>query len=239
MNRKVWYTTMVCLLVTFSLTVGSCIPHIHGNGNVVKEERHVSNFDAISASTGIQVLITQDNFEKVVVEADENILKILKTEISGGKLKIYLEEGVLHAKKMSVYVTVKTLKSVEGSAGSSVKSENKINADDMRVHASSGSSVHMEVSCNQLKVDSSSGSSMKVTGTAKSIKADSSSGSTLNASDLVAESGEASASSGAGLKINVTKDVKAHASSGAGITISGNPSIRDTNSSSGGSVHFR
>ncbi|HEY5510040.1 MAG TPA: head GIN domain-containing protein [Prolixibacteraceae bacterium] len=239
MNKKTSYILMLALLVTFTLSAGSCIPHIHGNGKVVKEERNVSNFESVSVGSGIELLINQDSFEKVVVEADENIMKILKTEVSGGKLKIFMEEGVLHAKKMKVYVTLKTLKSLECSSGSETKSAGKINAENLTIHASSGSGVNMEISCNQLKAESSSGSSLRVSGTAQSVNADSSSGSEINASELVAEMGEASASSGANLKVNVTKAIKAHCSSGAQINVSGNPTSRDTDSSSGGSVHFK
>jgi hypothetical protein len=237
--KKNWNRLMVVWLVAFSLTAVSCIAHIHGNGKVVKEERAVSGFDEISVSTGIEVVVNQDSFEKVVVEADENIQKILKTEVSGSKLKVYLEEGVNYAKKMKVYVTVKQLKSLEASAGSEVKTEGKINADNLKIHSSSGSEVHMEVACNFVSADSSSGSELTVSGTAVSVKAESSSGSELHASKLIAEKGEASSSSGSDLEVHATKEIKAHASSGANVTVYGNPAIRDTNSSSGGDVDFK
>ena len=239
MNRKNWHSLTAVWLMAFSLAAISCIAHINGNGKVVKEERSLSNFDAVSVSSGIEVLINQDSFEKVVVEADENIQKVLKTEVSGGKLKIFLEEGVNHAKKLKVYVTIKQLKALEASSGSEVKSGNKINAENLSIHSSSGSEVTMEVNCNVLTVDSSSGSEMTISGTSQSIKAESSSGSELDASKLIAEKGDASASSGSNLDVHVTKEFKAHASSGSDITVQGNPAIRDTNSSSGGSVNFK
>ncbi len=239
MKSKMMRNAIALLLITFAFTSVSCIPHIHGNGKVVKEERSVANFEAISVSNGIEVLINQDTFQKVVAETDENIQKILKTVVSGGKLKIYMEEGVLHTKKLKVYVTVKSLKSVEGSSGSNVKTDNKITAENLKIDVSSGSHVSMEVACNQLKTESSSGSHLSVSGTAQSISADSSSGASIDAASLVAEKGNASASSGAHVKVQVTKDLKAHASSGGGVTVLGNPATRDTDSSSGGSVNFK
>jgi hypothetical protein len=230
---------MALWLVVFSLTAVSCIAHIHGNGKVVKQERNVSGFDQIAVSTGIEVILTQDSFEKVVVEVDENIQEILKTEVKDGKLKIYLEEGVSHTKTMKVYVTLKQLKSLSASSGSEVKTENKINAEDLTIHSSSGSEVTMEVNCSMVHVDSSSGSELTVSGTAVSVNAESSSGSELDASNLVAEKGEASASSGSNLDVHVTKEIKAHASSGSNISITGNPATRDTESSSGGDIDFR
>ena len=237
--KKNWRSLMTIWLVAFSLIAVSCIAHNHGNGKVVKEERTVSGFDEISTSTGIEVSLTQDSFEKVVVEADENIQKILKTEVTGGKLKIYLEEGVNYAKKMKVFVTLKQLKALEASAGSEVKSENQIKSESLKIHSSSGSDVTMEVGCTMVSLDSSSGSQMNVSGTAQSLKASCSSGANLNASKLVSDKADVSASSGADLDVHVTKDLKAHASSGAGITIYGNPTTRDTNSSSGGDVNYK
>jgi hypothetical protein len=239
MNLKLRKSLQAILLAVFVLSVVSCIPHIRGNGNVVKEERKVSGFEALEVSTGIEVLVMQDSIEKVVVEADENLHKILKTRVEGKTLKIYLEEGILHAKALRVYVTLKKLNSVETTSGSHVKSENKINAENLKLSTSSGSGMKMEVNCNKLTAESSSGSHLTVSGTAQSITGDSSSGSGIDASELVAEKGDLSASSGSHLKAQVTKEVKADASSGAGITVTGNPSVKDTDSSSGGSVHFK
>lgn len=237
--KKSWFSFLVIGLVTLSFTTGSCIAHIHGNGKVVKEERNITGFDEIAVSTGIELVINQDTFEKVVVEADENIQKILKTELKGEKLKIYLEEGVNYAKRMKVYVTVKQLKSMEASAGSEVKTSGKINSESLKIHSSSGSEVNMEVGCTFVSADSSSGSELTVSGTTISLKGDSSSGSELKLSNLIAEKGEVSASSGSELNVHTTKEIKAHASSGAEIDVYGNPALRDTNSSSGGDINFR
>ncbi len=239
MNKKIRLGLMLLCFAAFTLAAGSCIPHIHGNGKVVKEERNVSGFEALDVSNGIEVLVAQDSFEKVTVEVDENILKMLKTEVSGGKLKIYLEESILHAKSLKVYVTMKQLKSVETSSGSEVKSTAKINVEKLKLNSSSGSSITMEVTAIHLSAESSSGSDIKISGAAQDFKGDSSSGSGIHASNLVAEKGNLSASSGSSIHVQVTKDVRAHASSGAGINVGGNPEIRDTDSSSGGSVHFK
>jgi len=239
MKSRIQYGIATLCFAIFFFTAVSGIAHIHGNGKVVKEERNITGFDAIVVSNGIDLLITQDNFEKVVVEADENIQKVIKTEVSGGRLKIFLEEGVSNAKMMKVHVTLKQLTALEGNSGSDVRSLNKIKSESLKINASSGSDVSMEVSCNQLVLDSSSGSDLTVAGTTQWLKAVSSSGSDLKASKLEAEKADVSASSGSDLDIKVTKEIKAHASSGSDVTVYGKPSIRDSNSSSGGEVSFR
>ena len=239
MNKKMRNGLMAIILMAFTLSLLSCIPHIRGNGHVVKEERNVSGFEALDVSNGIEVLVNQDAIEKVIVETDSNIQKILKTEVSGGTLRIYMDEGVFHARVLRVYVTMKQLKSVETSSGAHVKSENKISSDHLRMSSSSGSGIKLEVACDKLEAESSSGSHLDINGSAKLLTADSSSGSGIDASGLVAEKGELSGSSGAHINAQITKELKANASSGAGITVLGNPAIRDTDSSSGGSVHYK
>ncbi len=239
MNKKFHNSLIVFLLAAFTLSAVSCIPHIRGNGDVVKEERNLSGFDALEASTGIEVLVTQDSTEKVVVETDSNIQKILKTKVENGTLKIYLEEGVLHTRQLRVFVTLKQLRSVNTSSGAHVNTENKITAEKLKINSSSGSGVKMEVSADHLTAESSSGSNIKITGTAASFNGDSSSGSGIDASGLTAEKGTLSGSSGSHIKAQITKEIKANASSGASISITGNPPVRDTDSSSGGSVRFK
>ncbi len=239
MNKKIQLGLMVISLIAISISAVSCFAHVNGNGKVVKEDRNIAGFEAITVNNGIDVLVSQDTFEKVVVEADENIQKILRTEVRDGKLKIFLEEGVNEAKRMKVYVTVKQLNTLDAGSGSEVKSGNQIKAEKMKIHSSSGSDVTMEINCNEASLESSSGSDLTVSGTVQSLKAGSSSGSDLNASKLIAEKGDVSASSGSDLSVHVTKELKAHASSGSDITVHGNPALRDSNSSSGGDISYR
>jgi hypothetical protein len=239
MMRKNWFTLAAIWLVACSFTVGNTFAQEEGNGKLVKEERKLSGFKAISVGNAINLVITQGSTEKVMVEADENMLSYIETVVKDGKLKIGVKEGVHHIKRMNVYVTVEQLKALNTSSASKTRSEGTIKADDLSISASSASVVELKVECNNLTVDVSSASSTSLSGSTKSLKADGSSGSSLNSSDLKAEKGNINGSSGAVLSVQVTKEVKAHASSGARIKVSGNPSSRDTDNSSGGSVSFR
>lgn len=242
MTGKNWLRLMTMFLVTFSLSAFNCPAQEDGNGNVVKEERKVTDFKAVTVSSGINLLIGQGSTVKVVVEAEENLLPYIKTEVSGEVLRIGIKGsfGNFHSHKpINVYVTAKELKALEVNSGSRLKTENKIQAGNLKISSSSGSSFLAEIDCTNLDASSSSGSSGVISGSAKSIEAESSSGSSLVALDLKAEKGKVSASSGSSVSVKVTGEIRAHASSGARISVSGNPSVRDTDSSSGGSIRFK
>ena len=224
----------ICMILSFA-----GLAQVSGNGKVVKEERNLSGFHEIAVKNAIKLVITQGNTEKVVVETDENIQPYLVTEVVNGSLNIGMKGNINQVNTLNVYVTAKELSSLESSSAAKIISEGSIKAKDMTISSSSGSAVKLEINCQQLKVKTSSGSSISLAGSTQSIDTESSSGASLNAAEVKAERGEMEASSGASVQVQVTKESKARASSGAHITVKGNPAIRDSDSSSGGSVSYR
>jgi len=228
--------------IILALTAFSGKAQVEGNGNVVKVERKVSGFKAVAVSNGINLLVSQGSEEKVVVEAEENLIQYIRTEVSDETLRIGIHgnNGSFNShKKINVYVTAKELNALEANSGSRLKSENRIKTGNLKISSSSGSSIIVEVACVNLDASASSGSSGIISGSAATLTAEGSSGSSLVASELVAEKGNISASSGSVVVVHITKEIKADASSGGRIVVSGNPAIKDTDSSSGGSVHFK
>ncbi|MCE1199873.1 MAG: DUF2807 domain-containing protein, partial [Marinilabiliales bacterium] len=194
----------------------------------------------VSVHSAIQLILRQGTEEKVVVEAEADVIPEIRTEVSGGELRIDLKGHFHHIQgEMRVYVTAKQLNAIESSSASRVKAEGKIESQEMKIHANSGSGIALELNCTRLEVKASSGASIKLNGSAKELEAEGSSGCSLSVADLVAETGHLSVSSGASLSANVTKSVHAQASSGGRINVSGNPAVRESDSSSGGSVRFK
>lgn len=69
------------------LTLSACnlnidIGGVHGDGNVQAESRATpKTFTEIKAANGLDVFITQDDSYSVRVEADENLLELIRTEV--------------------------------------------------------------------------------------------------------------------------------------------------------------
>lgn len=227
------------VVIVVSQSFFSCLYGIRGNGKVVKSERQATNFKAITVSSGIDLILKQDSMEKVMVEADENLQKIIKTEVSNGKLKIYTAEHISWSSAMRVYVTLKSINSLGASSGADVKSESTLTLSTLKIDASSGADMKLALSCNELQAESSSGSDITISGKAAKLNIESSSGSDVKADKLISETCSVRASSGSDVRVSVSKRIEAHASSGADISVNGNPAERDIEKSSGGSVTVR
>jgi len=236
MNKR--FIAVFAAYLIIGLLFNSCLYGIKGSGKVVRKERPVAAFGAISASAGLEVILSQDSVAKVIVEADENLQEIIKTEVSNGELKIYPKQRISSCEAKKVYVTFKTIHSLEASSGSDVVSKMELKMPSLQVSVSSGANVDLNLSVKNLNVDGSSGGNLKLSGSAESFEVEGSSGTNIKAKDLQAKTCNAGASSGANLKVNATEKISAQASSGGNIKVMGNPKERSVQKSSGGSVEF-
>ena len=230
-------TAMLLLLISTTSCFVDGFTGIKGNRNVVSEDRTISdNFDEIKVQQGIQLFITQDNTTEIKVEADENIIDLLITEVKDNELKIYFEKNVNRAKARNVFLSTATIKKIKASSGASVKSENTFQVASLDLDASSGSSIKFYVSADDVTTETSSGANIKVYGKSKSFSGKASSGSSIDADELEAIDAYAKASSGANINVNVTGKLTAKASSGVDIDYEGSPTDINKDTSSGGSV---
>ena len=236
MKKKLNHIVIVFLIVP--LLFASCFYGIKGNGKVVSRTRQVEKFEAVDVSAGLEVILIQDSVYKVVVEADENLQDVIKTEVSHGKLKIFPETSIRHAASRKIYVTIKTIHALEAGSGAEVKSKMELKLPSLEISVSSGANIDLALNSNKLGVEGSSGGRIKLSGSAENLDVDGSSGVEIRMTDLHSNYCNAGASSGANLKVSVSEKLTAKASSGGQIKVSGNPKERNIEKSSGGDVSF-
>jgi hypothetical protein len=241
MRTLVKITVLISIYLTLLFTTTSCFVDgfigIRGNRNVVSEERSIrSDFEIINVQQGIILTITQGKPTDIRVEADENILDLLITEVKNNELNIYFEKNVNQAKARNVYLTTESISKIKASSGATVKSENTLQAESLNLDSSSGSTIKIHAYANDIKSESSSGSSIKLYGKCNTFSAEASSGSSINAQELKTVNAKTATSSGSSIDVFVTGKLTAKASSGGDIDYEGNPSEVDKETSSGGSV---
>lgn len=233
-------TVLITTLLMLLFSTTSCIQGftgIKGSNNVVSENRDINaGFETISVQQGITLYLTQGSPTSLKVEADDNIIDLLKTEVKENKLKVYFEKNVYKAKARSVYLTTSDISNIQTSSGARVKAENTIQTNTLKLDSSSGSSIKIYVNAQEVLSESSSGSNIKIEGKTNYFSADASSGSGIDADELESVNAIANASSGANINVNVSGKLSANASSGGDIDYEGNPTEINKDTSSGGSV---
>jgi hypothetical protein len=207
-----------------------------------RQSRPLAGFDAIEVGGGIDLFVRKGDAFTVEVQASEDDAAKIITEVVGKTLQIKRKSslGLFHwGDAGSVYVTLPVLVSLDASGGSDVKGEGTFASDDLRIAASGGSDLTMDVAAGALHVEASGGSDLRLRGTARSAHVESSGGSDLNASALTADEADVDSSGGSDLAIGVVQKIVGEASGGSDVTYTGAPGSVNVSTSGGAEIHHR
>ncbi len=197
---------------------------VRGNGNVQTDDREVStDFNEIEVSRGLDVYLTQGDEVDISVEADENLMDIIITEVENNTLYIYADENITSSRSQKVFVEFTDVDRITATSGSDVFSTNVIKANNLELHTNSGSDMELAIDVDVVECVSTSGSDLRLSGTANIMFAEANSGSDIKAGNLKTATCEARANSGADITVHTSGELYAKASSGGDIKYYGNP----------------
>ena len=230
----------VALLCIAILLLFSSCDYTTGSGNIVTEKRTVGHFTELTVSNAFDVEIKIGPVEEVTIEADDNLLKYIKTGVSGNTLNIHTEHlHNLSNGHLKVYITMPEIKKIIASAAAEVKVLDLVKGTGtLNFNVSSSADIEAEVDAPEIVAGASSAGSIKLRGKTKNYKAEASSGADIKTGDLLAENTDVSVSSGASADVYASVSLVAAASSGGDINYHGAASVKQS-TSSGGSVNKR
>ncbi len=209
---------------------------IHGDGNVLKETRKVSAFDGIEVSGAFDIVLKQGAVEEVTVEADANLLPVIRTDVTGGTLRIETRKPVQHSTVMKVYVTVKDLKRIDVSGAVDISTDGRITVPELSLDASGASDSEFDIAVQKLKLECSGASKMKFSGTAVDVNMDLSGASDIFGYDLLAVNYDIEISGAGNAQISVSNRIRAEISGAGSVKYKGSPTEVDQSVSGAGSI---
>jgi len=206
-----------------------------------RQSRPLTGFDAIEVGGGVDLVVRKGDTFVVEVAAKEDELAKIVTEVVGKTLQIKRKSSFFDwGNGGTVYVTLPTLVSLDASGGSDAKAEGTFSSDSLRIGASGGSDLTIDVAAGTLSVEASGGSDIRLSGTARSAHVESSGGSDLNASALAADEVNVESSGGSDLVVGVVRQkIGGEASGGSDVTYSGTPGSVSVDTSGGAELHHR
>lgn len=237
MNRKL---ILACLLVfatvvPFSVSC-TAVVHVNDSGNsdsktkeMVSKKVKIADFNAVKASQGISVVLTQkENTHEADISVDQELEPYIKVEVKDGTLKCYFESNKSNSVKHNngvkaiVKVSSPTLTKVDLSSAATLALSDNFNIDGrLKLDMSSASGFKAKnLTCSSLDVEASSAASIRISELNASVDIDASSASSVNIDNLTGLL-DVSASSSASVKVKgmLGKEIEADASSTATITV--------------------
>lgn len=235
-NRIVGLSFALAMLFVLQSGCTYAFKGIRGDGNVVKQERSVSSFEGIDVGGAFKVFLTQGDTEKLVIEADQNLMDIIETEVRGGVLKIRTSEDIKDATELNIYLTFKDLKELDISGACDLIGENKFKLADVDIDCSGASEVSMKFSANNVNLDCSGASDIEFYGSAEKVDMDLSGASQIDAFDFEVGTYDLEVSGASSGKIYVTNELSVEVSGAASLKYKGDPRILEHDVSGAGSL---
>ena len=113
MSKKILLGMAALMLAALACsTLSARANRVVGSGNVVSEPRDVTNFDSVELAGSGDVNILLGDSESVNVQADDNILPLIETTVTNGKLVIRTKPfaTITPSNRIVVTVAMKSLK---------------------------------------------------------------------------------------------------------------------------------
>ena len=190
---------------------------VKGSGTSKTEQRNVTGFTRIDAGGAMNVEVDAQKDFSVTVEADDNLLQHIKTEVNGETLKIYSEGKISPTAKLNVKISMPAIEGLNLSGASDGKVTN-VRADSLELKASGASEV-------------------MISGEAKTLEAEASGASAIDAENLNVEDANVEASGASKAIVSATNELKVDASGASKISYTGEPKNIQQNSSGASSIN--
>lgn len=186
---------------------------VRGSGHVITESRDVSGFSEVAVLGSGNLVITVDGTESLTIEAEDNIMPLLTTEIRDGRLELGTSESISPTRQIEYTISAATLEGV------SISGSGEITA----------TGVDEETFTAQI----SGSGRVEPVGTAKELTIVISGSGEYEGAGLVARRGDVTVSGSGSALVNVIDELEVTVSGSGNVGYLGSPSLSSSISGSG------
>lgn len=239
-------TTRLILVSALAIAVSftSCKKHIFnsikGKGGTVTEVRALTGFNKISLDIDADITYTQDSVYFVEISAQQNVLDVIKTEISAGELEIEFSKWVRKHSNIEIIIHSPDLREVDLDGSGNFESTGMLTTTGLDLEVSgSGNVVLAGVTAEELDADISGSGNIYISGGVVTNEEVNISGSgNIEIDDLTANNSNAKISGSGSISVWVLEQLDATISGSGDIKYKGNPIVNTNISGSGSVIHI-
>ncbi len=133
-----------------TININDPVNSIHGSGNLVSETRNLNECTGVKVSSFGNIYLTQDDVQKIRVEADDNIIDYVITKEQNGTLLIGLKNGSYSNITLNVYVSLKTITSLSTEGSGNIIAQNSISSNRLTSVIDGSGNINIKGQSNYL-----------------------------------------------------------------------------------------
>lgn len=150
MNKLIFYCTLLlCTGILYSCKKESAGDCFKSTGDIAIEYRTSATFDTIEAQDNVNIFLTNDTFFEVKVEAGENLIPLIKTEIQNNKFIVSNDNKCNWVRSfkvpINVYVTMPTPGALYSTGTGNIKSLNTLTNRTMIIKMEGSGDVDLQL----------------------------------------------------------------------------------------------
>jgi hypothetical protein len=231
---------VLIIMVAIIFVASSSSSFANGINDIKKENRKVSDFNQINMSIPADVYLTQGAKNEVIIEADEDVLAKIETEVRENELDIKFEKWYNYrgTKQIKVYITVKEINKLVLAGSGDIISKSKIKSEKLKmVITGSGSILIDDLYVKEVHANISGSGDIRIAGKEKAMELDATiTGSgNITASDLEFEKADLVITGSGTIEANVIDELDATITGSGRIYYKGKPLI-DANVTGSGKI---
>ncbi len=235
--KLVWFVPLLALPLWGCVEIdGSLLgQRIHGSGKVIQENRDVRGFRAVDFGGSGDLNVQQGNEESLSIQADDNLLPYITSEVAGGTLKIGIRRGVSisTSSRIRYELTVKELNALDLS-GSGKTRIGPLRSQDFRIDLSGSGDIRLDgLDAGALNAEISGSGDMEIRGKVSRQEIHISGSGRYSAPDLECQTADVSVSGSGDCTLRAAQSLAAHISGSGSVGYYGSPSVTKRVSGSG------
>jgi hypothetical protein len=209
---------------------------VRGEGPVKTESRTASDFHAVSVEIPGLVEVSVSDRYSVEVQAQENILPLLKTEVENGKLRLYFEENVSQTKDLKVRISAPSFDELAIGGSGTIKTLSTLNGERLKLSIGGSGDIDVpQAEVGNMECSIAGSGNIRVGGKTGDVQFEIAGSGDIAAKELVATTGKVAIAGSGSVTCNVSQTLKASIAGSGDVYYTGAPSV-DTDVSGSGKV---
>ncbi|TWR25285.1 DUF2807 domain-containing protein [Mucilaginibacter achroorhodeus] len=238
MKTRYFKISLVIALASLTVLSSSCkrFRCKKGSGNIKTETRKIGEFTKLEISGGFNVTLKQDSSQSLTINADDNLLQYIQTEVSGNTLLIKNKRNICGSHQMNLVVGVRNLEALKASGGIELKSDGRLNTKELELELKGATKINMDLSATNVRVTGKGSTELDLRGQAASADVRLTGSGNINALEFVVGRYNLETTGASDCNINVLNELNVHSTGASEVKYRGTPSTVNTDKTGAASV---
>lgn len=211
---------------------------VKGNGKLTTESRTVTEFEKVGVAGSFDVLLVQGREGEITVEAEENLMQYIITEVKSGHLKIKTKKGISLRSTKGIKITVgyDDLNAVSLAGSGDISNNGTIKSNELKLSIAGSGDINVNVSTKKLVASIAGSGDIEVQGDTEELKCSIAGSGDFSGFALDAKTASASIAGSGDVEVNAADKIKAQIAGSGNVYYKGNPEKDIKKAGSGGAV---